>query len=55
MGIPHEDIMPLDGDHGSMCRFSQNDPRFDKVWMTIRKAATPLAVRGLSPTAAQSV
>ncbi|KAK3988895.1 protein SERAC1 [Cladorrhinum sp. PSN332] len=38
MGIPHEKTMMMGGDHSSMCKFSRDDPRFDKVWMAIQSA-----------------
>ncbi|KAK0716522.1 Alpha/Beta hydrolase protein [Apiosordaria backusii] len=51
MGIAHEDIMMLGGNHSSMCKFFQDDPRFDTVWMAIESAAKGLAVRGQAPAA----
>ncbi|KAK4161623.1 protein SERAC1 [Cladorrhinum sp. PSN259] len=38
MGIPHEQTMMIGGDHTGMCRFAQEDPRFDTVWMAIQAA-----------------
>lgn len=39
MGIAHEDIMMLGGDHSSMCKFSEKDPRFETVVRSIQSAA----------------
>ena len=40
MGLPHEEVMPLGGDHQAMCRFvGPGDPRFNPVWRAIRRAS----------------
>lgn len=40
MGLPHEEVMPLGGDHRAMCRFvGKGDPRFNPVWRAIRRAS----------------
>ncbi|KAK5658169.1 hypothetical protein OQA88_2142 [Cercophora sp. LCS_1] len=39
MGIAHEDIMMLGGNHSSMCKFAEKDPRFEAVSRSIQSAA----------------
>jgi len=39
MGVVHEDILMLNGNHQTMCRFAKGDPRFDTAWWYIKKAA----------------
>ncbi|KAK0734064.1 hypothetical protein B0T26DRAFT_797979 [Lasiosphaeria miniovina] len=39
VGLVHEDVLMLGGDHSSMCKFAKGDPRFDTVWWYIQKAA----------------
>ncbi|KAK4222932.1 protein SERAC1 [Podospora fimiseda] len=38
MGIPHEQTMMMGGDHTSMCKFEQDDARFETVWRAIKSA-----------------
>ncbi|KAK4186018.1 protein SERAC1 [Podospora australis] len=38
LGLAHEDIMMLGGDHSSMCKFFRDDPRFESVWRAIERA-----------------
>ncbi|KAK0665940.1 protein SERAC1 [Cercophora samala] len=46
MGIPHEVTMMIGGNHSTMCKFAQDDPRFDTVWMAIQSAAKGRPGRG---------
>ncbi|KAK4199522.1 protein SERAC1 [Triangularia verruculosa] len=40
MGLPHEEVMMLGGDHSAMCKFTgKTDPRFNPVWRAIRRAS----------------
>ncbi|KAK0702415.1 Alpha/Beta hydrolase protein [Lasiosphaeris hirsuta] len=46
MGVLHEDVLMLSGNHSSMCKFTPGDPRFNTVWWSIRKATEgPPAIR----------
>ncbi|KAK4203134.1 hypothetical protein QBC40DRAFT_167527 [Triangularia verruculosa] len=48
MGMPHENIMVLGGDHSSMCKFLHNDSRFQAVWKAIQSAAKGVGSRRAS-------
>jgi len=46
IGVVHEDVLMLGGNHSSMCKFEPGDPRFDTAWWSIKKAAEgPSALR----------
>ncbi len=46
MGLVHEDILMLGGNHSTMCKFEVGDPRFDTAWWYIKRAAEgPSALR----------
>jgi hypothetical protein len=37
--FPHEEVVCLERDHFSMCKFEANDPEFEMVWTAIQKAS----------------
>ncbi|KAK4163085.1 hypothetical protein QBC43DRAFT_213880, partial [Cladorrhinum sp. PSN259] len=40
MGLPHEEVMMLGGDHSAMCKFTgKGGPRFNPLWRAIRRAS----------------
>ncbi|KAK3383209.1 Alpha/Beta hydrolase protein [Lasiosphaeria ovina] len=43
VGLVHEDVLMLGGDHSSMCKFAKGDPRFDTVWCTRQFSLSQMA------------
>ena len=51
MMIVHEEVMPMQGSHSSMCKFDVNDERFDRVWRCIQRIARPSSTSSAPSTA----
>jgi hypothetical protein len=46
MGIgSNEEPIPLEGNHMEICKFTEDDPRFEEVWMAIRRVAAVATTR----------
>jgi len=39
MWLPHEEAIPISGDHSTMCKFWRGDRRFEPVWKAIRRTS----------------